>query len=94
MQHLKIAIIQTDIVWQNAKQNRIQYADKISLIEENVDIVVLPEMFSTGFSMEPVGISETMEGETIKWMKNLASEKNAAICGSLIISEDDNFLPM
>jgi len=91
MQHLKIAIIQTDIVWQNAKQNRIQYADKISLIEENVDIVVLPEMFSTGFSMEPVGISETMEGETIKWMKNLASEKNAAICGSLIISEDDNF---
>jgi omega-amidase len=88
---LKIAIVQTDIVWQNAKENVKRYSEKINSINEDIDIVVLPEMFSTGFSMEPEGISETMQGETVHWMKNLASDKNAAICGSLIILEDDNF---
>jgi len=91
MQHLKIAVIQTDIVWQNAELNRIRYSEKINGINDAVDVFVLPEMFSTGFSMKPVGISETMQGETVKWMQNLASERNAAICGSLIISEEKKF---
>ncbi len=88
---LKIAIVQTDIVWQNAKENVKRYSEKINNINEDIDIVVLPEMFSTGFSMVPEGISETMQGEIVHWMKYLASEKNAAICGSLIILEDNNF---
>lgn len=91
MQHLKIALVQTNIIWQNAAQNRIQYSEKIATINEKADVIVLPEMFSTGFSMQPEGISETMHGETVQWMKDLALEKNAAICGSLIVLEDDNF---
>lgn len=91
MQHLKLALIQTNIVWQNAQQNRIRYSEKINSIVDNVDIVVLPEMFSTGFSMQPEGIAETMQGETVKWMKTMAAEKNVVICGSLIISEDKKY---
>ncbi len=91
MQDLKIALIQTNIIWQNSVENRIRYSEKINNIQEQVDVFVLPEMFSTGFSMHPEGISETMQGETVAWMKNLASKKNAAICGSLIISEANNY---
>ncbi|RXP59423.1 amidohydrolase [Lutibacter sp. HS1-25] len=91
MQDLKIALIQTDIVWQNAAENRSRYSEKINNIQEQVDVFVLPEMFTTGFSMHPEGISETMQGKTVAWMKNLASKKNAAICGSVIISEENNY---
>lgn len=91
MQHLKIALIQTDIVWQNATQNRIRYSEKIYKIQEQVDVFILPEMFSTGFSMHPEGISETMQGETLTWMKKVAFEKKAAICGSIIIFEENKY---
>jgi predicted amidohydrolase len=91
MQHLKLALLQVDIVWQDAKQNRINFLEIINQISEAVDVIVLPEMFSTGFSMQPEPIAETMQGETVKWMQQLASEKNTAICGSLIISEEKKF---
>lgn len=91
MQHLKLALLQVAIVWQNAEQNRINYAKKINQISEAIDVIVLPEMFSTGFSMKPALIAETMQGDTVKWMQQVASEKNTAICGSLIISEENNY---
>ena len=91
MQDLKIALIQTNIVWQNAVENRRRYSEKIINVNEHVDVFVLPEMFTTGFSMEPAHLAETMQGTTVEWMKNLASKKNAAICGSVIISEDGNY---
>ncbi len=88
---LTLAIIQTDLVWQNAAQNRIQFSSKINQITEQVDVIVFPEMFTTGFSMHPQEIAETMQGETVNWMLNTAAEKNAAIAGSVIISENGNF---
>lgn len=91
MQHLKIALLQADIIWQNALENRKRFTEKINSIVEPIDLIVFPEMFSTGFSMQPKDIAETMEGETVKWMKSLAYKKNAAICGSLIISEEKQF---
>ena len=91
MQDLKIALVQTDIVWQDAQKNSTCYSEKIKGITEKVDIIVLPEMFSTGFSMQPQGIAESMQGETVTWMKKIALEKNIAICGSLIILEGNNY---
>jgi predicted amidohydrolase len=91
MQHLKIALIQADLVWQNAKQNLINFSEKIKNITETVDLIVLPEMFTTGFSMQPQKNAEYMIGDTVKWMQQIASEKNTAICGSIIISENKNF---
>lgn len=91
MQDLKLALIQTDIVWQNAEQNRILYSKKINSIISEVDFIVLPEMFTTGFSLQPYEIAETMQGETVQWMKQTASEAKAVICGSVIILEEDKY---
>ena len=88
---LNLAIVQTNIVWENPEQNRLQFQRKIKEISDGVDVIVLPEMFTTGFTMHPQGLAETMQGETIKWMVELASEINAAICGSLIINEDNKY---
>lgn len=64
---------------------------KIFGIKEKTEIVVLPEMFSTGFSMRPEQLAETMEGETLQWMKRIASEKKIILTGSLIIKEKEKF---
>ena len=65
--------------------------EKINNIAEKTEIIILPEMFSTGFSMQPQLFSETMEGDTVQWMKRIASKKKVIITGSLIIRENDNF---
>ena len=91
MQYLKIAILQADLVWLNAVQNRLNFLNQINHIKENVDLIVLPEMFTTGFSMHPQEVAETMHGDTVKWMQKIATEKNTAIAGSVIIAEGDNY---
>ena len=91
MQDLKVALIQADLVWEDPRQNRTNFADKIYAISEVVDLIVLPEMFTTGFTMNPYDVAEGMNGETILWLKKLAREKNCAITGSLIIKEEDNY---
>ena len=88
---LKIALIQSDLVWENPKQNRINFTKKIEAISEAVDLIVLPEMFTSGFTMNAKGVSETMDGETMRWLKGLALKTNAAITGSLVISENNTF---
>ena len=88
---MKIALIQSSLVWENPKSNRKHFEEKINSISENVDLIVLPEMFTTGFTMNPKAVYETMDGETILWLQSLAKSKNSAITGSLIIKENDNF---
>lgn len=91
LEQLKIAIIQSDLVWENPEQNRLKFTDKIEQINQSVDIIVLPEMFTSGFTMHPEHVFETMDGTTISWMKEIAQKTNSAICGSLVISEKDNY---
>ena len=88
---LKVALVQSNLVWENPEQNRLNFSDKIASISKPVDLIVLPEMFSTGFTMNASQVSESMTGETISWMSKLSKEKNAAITGSLIIKEDNNY---
>lgn len=88
---LKVAIIQTDLVWESPEQNRLHFSKKINALSEEVDLIILPEMFMTGFSMNPSEVAETMDGETILWLKTIAKEKNTAITGSLIIKENNNY---
>jgi omega-amidase len=88
---MKIALIQTTLSWENPSENRNHFEQKINAISENVDLIVLPEMFTSGFTMNPEIIAETMNGETIKLLKSLAKAKNCAITGSLIIAENNNF---
>ena len=88
---LKVTVIQADLVWENALQNRINFEEKINEIETHTDIIVLPEMFTTGFAMQPEHLAETMDGESIVWMLQLAKAKNSAICGSIIIKENEQY---
>lgn len=88
---LKVAIIQTDLAWENPEENRRLLNRKIDAISTDVDLIVLPEMFTSGFTMNPNSVAETMEGKTIVWLKEKAKKKQAAIIGSLVISENNNF---
>ena len=65
--------------------------EKIGHIKERTEVVVLPEMFSTGFSMKPEKLAETMEGETVQWMKRVTAERKIILTGSVIIKENDNY---
>ncbi|TNJ44222.1 amidohydrolase [Tamlana fucoidanivorans] len=86
---LNIAVIQSDLVWENPKANRENFETKILGITKAVDIIVLPEMFTSGFTMNASKVAEPMEGATVSWMKQLAVTKGAAILGSLVISDED-----
>jgi predicted amidohydrolase len=91
MSTLTITTIQTHLHWEDKSANLKMLEQKISNIKEKTEIVVLPEMFSTGFSMKPELLFETMEGETVQWMKRTAAEKKIILTGSLIIKEDNNY---
>lgn len=67
------------------------FAEKILSIKEKTHVVVLPEMFSTGFSMRPQALAETMDGNAMQWMKKIAAEKKIILTGSLIIEEERNY---
>ncbi len=88
---LKIALIQSDLVWENPEQNRINFSEKINAFTESVDVIVLPEMFTSAFTMEASKVAETMQGDTVLWMQKEAFKTNAAIVGSLIISEENKY---
>ncbi|TXD83706.1 amidohydrolase [Subsaximicrobium wynnwilliamsii] len=88
---LKVAILQSDLVWENADQNRINFSNQMTSILEPVDLIILPEMFTTGFSMNPESIYETMNGNTVSWLQELAIQKEAAITGSIVIKENENY---
>ena len=88
---MKVALIQTSLTWENPMENRSHLVQKINGFMQDVDLIVLPEMFSTGFTMNPKAVAETMQGETISWLQHLAKAKNCAITGSLVIEKDGNY---
>jgi predicted amidohydrolase len=87
---LKIALVQTPLIWEDPQANRNLLEEKIQEISK-ADIVVLPEMFTSGFTMNPQQVAESMQGETINWLLKLSEELQMAICGSLVIEEDENY---
>ncbi|MES1226513.1 MAG: amidohydrolase [Bacteroidota bacterium] len=91
MSTLSITIIQSILHWQNKPANLAMFEQKINEIKERTEIVVLPEMFNTGFSMQPALLAERMDGETVAWMKRIAVEKKIILTGSLIIEEDGHY---
>ena len=91
MSTLTITGIQTMLHWENPAANRDMFEEKIKSISEKTEIIILPETFSTGFSMKPKELAETMGGETIGWMKKVATEKKSILTGSVIIKENDNY---
>lgn len=88
MENLKLVLLQSDIYWHEIGANLAMFEEKIWQIEGAVDVIVLPEMFQTGFTMEHEGLAEPMNFTTFKWMKQMAAQRNAAVCGSYIVKEE------
>ncbi len=91
MSNLSITVIQTNLVWENKAANLLVLEQKIKSLEEHTEIIVLPEMFSTGFSMNAQALAEDMNGETVSWMKRVATENKIILTGSIIINENETF---
>ncbi len=88
---LKTALIQTNLIWENPEANKQHIGKKIEQISEKVDLIVLPEMLTSGFTMNAEKVAETMNGVTVKWMQNMAKTKSVAITGSLVIKEQNKY---
>ncbi|PHR11488.1 MAG: amidohydrolase [Aequorivita sp.] len=88
---LKITLIQSELHWENAEANRRMFSEKIQNIEGKTDLIILPEMFTTGFSMQAEKLAEPNDGESLNWMISKAKKNNCAITGSVIISENNQY---
>ncbi len=88
---LKVILLQQDLVWEDISANLALFENCIKQLSEPVDLVVLPEMFSTGFTMQAEIFAEDMSGRTIQKMQEWAKVTGAAICGSIIIKEAQSF---
>jgi omega-amidase len=91
MSTLTISTIQTTLHWEDRAANLQMFEKKINGIREKTEIIILPEMFTTGFSMKPKLLAEKMEGESVQWMKKIAAEKKVVLTGSLIIEEEGRY---
>jgi predicted amidohydrolase len=91
MSTLTITTIQANLRWEDKSANLRHLEEKIDSIGVRTEIVVLPEMFSTGFSMRPEDLAEKMDGPTVTWMKQLAAKKRIVLTGSLIIEDGGNY---
>ena len=87
MSTLTLTGIQTQLHWEDPEANRQMFEEKINSITDKTEIIILPETFSTGFSMKPKELAETMDGETVKWMKRISAEKKVILTGSIIIKD-------
>lgn len=91
MSTLTITTIQSNLIWEEKQANLRLLEKKIAGIEEKTEIVVLPEMFNTGFSMKPELLSETMDGESVEWMKKVSRDYGIVLTGSLMIAEEGKY---
>ena len=88
MSSLSITLIQSNLHWENKEANLRMFEEKIVALKEKTEMVILPEMFNTGFSMNPKLLAEKMDGATVEWMMRIAKERRIIVTGSVIIEED------
>lgn len=88
---LNIALLQANLEWEKIQENLDTFETKIKKLSQDVDLIFLPEMFTTGFSMNAAELAEPAKGPSFKWMQKMAAEKDAAVTGSIITSEKGHF---
>lgn len=89
MLHLNIALIQSSLFWENPAANRAYFDDVFHSLSDNPDLIILPEMFTSGFTMKPANVAETMEGDTVKWMKERSRTIGSVLTGSIVIRDGE-----
>ena len=90
-QQLHLTLVQPDIIWEDKKANYEQYERLLATHASRKEVVVLPEMFNTGFSMKPELFAERMDGEAVQWMRTMCSRYKCILTGSLMIEEEGNY---
>ena len=88
MENIRITIIQSDLIWENREANLLNFETKISKLKDKQDLIVLPEMFNTAFSMKPEAFAEKALSTTHKWMQRMSSESNSYIAGSYMVNDN------
>lgn len=91
MEILNVLLVQADLVWESPSENRRRIETLLEGEEGQADLIVLPEMFTTGFSMTPEGLAESMEGPTLAWMAGIALRQSATVMGSIIVKEGEHY---
>lgn len=91
METLAVTLIQSHLYWENSVANRAHFSERMAAISEKTELIILPEMFTTGFSMNAKKLSEATEGDTLQWMLSEAKKHQSAITGSVIISENNAY---
>ena len=88
---LKLALIQTELIWESPKANREKFEVLLQFLPGESDLIVFPEMFTTGFSMNSAALAEPSDGTTVKWKLTIAQEKNSSVVGSIIVKEGQHY---
>ena len=91
MQDLKVTLIQSELAWEDIDSNLAGFNSRIDAIEEDTHLIVLPEMFSTGFTMNAAELAQDMKGSAVKWIKEKSAEKNVDMVGSIIADDNGKF---
>lgn len=91
MINLNVTIVQTTLFWEDAEANTKMLGKKLSLLNRPTDVIVLPEMFNSGFTMNARKVAESMEGTTMQWMARQASKMNCSVTGSIVIKEKKEY---
>jgi omega-amidase len=94
MKDLNVTIVQTNLIWHEPEANRAHIQTLLSSSSQSTDLIVLPEMFTTGFSMQPELVAEKFDATemvTLRWMRKMALQFDAVICGSVSVSDDGSF---
>ncbi|MCS6928586.1 MAG: amidohydrolase [Saprospiraceae bacterium] len=88
---MRLTIVQSDLIWESPAENRTRFERLLAPLRGQTDVVVLPEMFTTGFSMNAAALAEAMDGSTVRWLQRWATELDAAVTGSFICRDGENF---
>jgi omega-amidase len=88
---LRVSLVQSNLYWEEPARNRVHFENLLATLAGTTDLIVLPEMFTTGFTMNPEDFAETMDGKSIDWMQHQASKLGSALVGSLVIKENNAF---
>jgi predicted amidohydrolase len=92
MQNLTLSLVQSDLFWEEPQKNLDMFSEKLAALDGPGDLIVLPEMFSTGFSMDARRVAEPFgEGPALDWMRRQASDKGSVLCGSIAVAEGGRF---
>lgn len=90
MDNLRVTLVQANLQWEDIPANLEMFSEKLTAVSET-DVIILPEMFSTGFSMNARKLAEDMDGTAVQWMKKTAAGKNCVVTGSIMIKEEGRF---